>query len=534
MVAVVPADSDRSRPEAEIRRSHVNLAPADADPQEHERRRARRMRTAAAAFISEVEELHVAQDDAESRSEPQRNQVASDGATRPDGTKPDGAKRPDGTKGSDGTTLDDASTGRPAPASGSRNAEPGAGPRGGKSVPAKGTRKAPSKRSKSPGVVGQPPNAQPPAAADVRPPVPRDVRPPGDGVAQRPRPSTAAPKRERTEPAPAVRTESRSADTATDVGATRARQPKPDAPAPRALPRSRQDPVLAEEPSHGARAIAFVVQRPQPYVAPGRSALNHWRLIAALSVVGLLAGALLGYLKAPTYTAETRLVVGKTAQLSNLASVPGLDAAGQSLAASYSRLVSTGTVRSSTAKKLGGSIGGGLSASPIPRSPVILVEGSASTPEHAAAIADAGSRALVEAVNALNQEQSASADALLNQYEETDRELLVAQTNLDGLKQQVSGVSGTALDNIQKQINLAQSQVDGLQVKLDALSSAYNGVYNPSKINTQVVQRVGDAEQTGSNRTRMIELGALVGLVAAGLLGLGVAVWLDLQARKHA
>jgi hypothetical protein len=518
MVVVGPRlEARRRRPEAGSRTSDVNLAPAEADLQNHERRSARGL---AAAVSSEVEELHVAQDDAESRSGPERGQAA------------DGAGR------SDGAALDGTSTRGRAPASAARTTDPAEGAsRATKGVPAKGGRKAAqAKRAKTTTAASDPADAPPRSVGDARPAASSGGQPSADAAPATPPASSPASSRERAEPAPAARTQTRTTATASpDAGTARVRPPSDaDASRPAPRPQARPDQGPAEEPPHGVRAIAFIVQRPQPYVAPGRSAQNHWRLVASLAILGLLAGVVLGYLKSPTYTAETRLVVGKTAQLSNLASVPGLDAAGQSLAGTYSRLVSTDAVRSSTAKRLGGSLDGGLSASPIPRSPVILVEGSASTPEQAADIADAGSRALVEAVNTLNQEQSASAEALLNQYEETDRELLVAQANLDTLRQQLSGASGTALDNIQKQINLAQSQVDGLQVQLAALSSAYNGVYNPAKINTQVVQRVGDAEQTGSNRTRTIELGALVGLVAGALIGLGLAVWLDVQARKHA
>jgi hypothetical protein len=165
---------------------------------------------------------------------------------------------------------------------------------------------------------------------------------------------------------------------------------------------------------------------------------------------------------------------------------------------------------------------------------VIRVESSANSSAQAVAIANAGSAALIDAVNTLNKQQDASSNELLSQYEAVDRDLLVAQASLATLKQQLAASSGTAAQNIQKQVNLTQTQVDGLQVKLQALSSAYNGVFNPTAINSQVVQRVGVAHATGDNRRSTMQIGLLIGLFVGGLLGLALSVWLDLQARRTA
>ena len=221
----------------------------------------------------------------------------------------------------------------------------------------------------------------------------------------------------------------------------------------------------------------------------GESARNHWQLVAACTLVGVLLGAVFGSVKTPNYTAESRLFVGKTAQLSNLASIPGLDAAGQSLAASYSRLATTDEVLQATAKSLGGSIDGSLSASPIPQSPIVRVEGTATTNEGALAIAEAGSKALVAAVDRLNADQDKSADAILKKYEKADLELVAAQAALQALKNQyaqlqAAGGSAAALADLQQQVNKAQTVVDGNQVKVNALSSAYSGVFNPTALNT--------------------------------------------------
>ena len=275
----------------------------------------------------------------------------------------------------------------------------------------------------------------------------------------------------------------------------------------------------------------ITLRHTRPFESPGRSAQNHWVMIAVLALLGMLLGAVFGFAKTPTYTAEARLVVGKTAQLSNLAAIPGLDAAGQSLASSYSRLASTDSVQQATAKRLGGTLNGSLSASPIALAPIVVVEGSATTSDGAVAIAKAGSAALVEAVNQLNADQNKSADQLLQQYKAADHDLLVATIALNSAKAQQAGNN---TDEAQAKVNSAQTEVDAAQVKLNALSAAYSGVYSPTAIDTQLLQRVGTASATGSNRRSSLEIGVLVGLVAGGLFGLGIAVVVDLRARRNA
>lgn len=292
--------------------------------------------------------------------------------------------------------------------------------------------------------------------------------------------------------------------------------------------------VATTEPSH-----TFLLHRARPYVSPGRSARNHWQLIVVFTMLGVLLGVAFGLVRKPTYTAESRLVVGKTAQLSNLASIPGLDAAGQSLAASYSRLVTTDAVQNDAAKRLGGSLNGSLSASPIPLSPVVLVEASAKNSSDAVALAKAGSAALIDAVDTLNQQQSQATEDILKQYQDADRVLIAAQINLNSLRGQYTaqlngGASAATLDDLQTKVNIAQTEVDAAQVKKDALAATYNGVFSPTALNSQVLQRVGTAAATGDNRKSTLEIGVLVGIVVGGLLGLGLAVWIDLRARSHA
>ena len=277
----------------------------------------------------------------------------------------------------------------------------------------------------------------------------------------------------------------------------------------------------------------FVVRHSRPYESPGRSARNHWQLITVFALLGVLLGAAFAFVRSPTYTAEMRLVVGKTAQLSNLASVPGLDAAGQSLAASYSRLVDTDEVQADTAKRMGGTLDGALSASPIPDSPVLRLDATAPSEERALALAKAGSQALVAAVNKLNEQQNQSAKKILDQFNAANQIVIDTQAQLNQLQATLAAQTTAAgADQVQTQINAAQAKHDTAKVEADALADAYSGVYQPTAINSQIIQSAGPPKDTGNNRRSTLEAGVLIGLVAGGLLGLGLAVWIDLRARK--
>ena len=82
-------------------------------------------------------------------------------------------------------------------------------------------------------------------------------------------------------------------------------------------------------------------------------------------------------------------------------------------------------------------------------------------------------------------------------------------------------------------MNIAQTEVDAAQLKKDAVAAAYNGVFSPTALNSQVLQRVGAVSTAGNNRKSTLEIGVLVGLVVGGFLGLGLAVWIDVRARSR-
>jgi transposase-like protein len=321
---------------------------------------------------------------------------------------------------------------------------------------------------------------------------------------------------------------SRNASSAASVSASELER----TPEARAV-RERTDLIPRHHVPMVARGLDRVLIAPgrRPYVSPGRSALNHWRLVAACTIAAVVVALGVGLTRKPTYTAQADLVVGKTVQLNNLAAIPGLALAGQQIASDYSRLISTEIVVKDAQRQLHGPLGGTLSASPIAQSPIIQVSASAPSSAHAVALAGAGSTALVNAVNKLNEQQSQAAAELLQRYQQADQVLLNDTRNLQALQQQQAANPGNAA--FVQQAVAAQTVVDSDKVKVDTLASDYSGTSTPSQLNEQLVQPVGHARATGSDRKTFLEIALLVAVVLGFAVGTGAGVVVDLRRRAH-
>jgi uncharacterized protein involved in exopolysaccharide biosynthesis len=257
------------------------------------------------------------------------------------------------------------------------------------------------------------------------------------------------------------------------------------------------------------------------------SVRRHWRLAAAVVAVAIMLGALASLVRPPRYTSEARLIVGKTSQLDNLAATPGLAVAGQELAAAYSRLLATASVQADIAKRLGGPIRGAVSGSPIAESPIIQVRATSSSANDARAIANAGARALVKAVNGINAAQKTLGDDLLAEYQTADAQQLKDSARLQDLQRQVTQAGAAATDAQRQQVIDAQTQVDADNLKLRALESDFQSALTPAQLNQQIVQPVGAAGSATNDRTKFLEMALVVAIVAGALVGLGAAVLVD-------
>jgi uncharacterized protein involved in exopolysaccharide biosynthesis len=220
-----------------------------------------------------------------------------------------------------------------------------------------------------------------------------------------------------------------------------------------------------------------------------------------------------------TYGAESRLIVGRVDV--EASAVPGVTAAFNTLAGTYSRLVAADDIKRRVLEKFGVSVlRGTISASPIPESPVIRIEVRASSPAQATKLADAAATALIDYVHELNTSASADADRILTDFGVASAELAAATTRRDADRAQ--GLPGAvALSNDEATVARAQQ-------RSQALSSLYVATLSRTQ-GSDIIRIVNRAGSTGGNRSARLKLTIGAGLAVGLLFSLALATLLANQ-----
>lgn len=268
------------------------------------------------------------------------------------------------------------------------------------------------------------------------------------------------------------------------------------------------------------------------YVSLGHTAARHVKLIAVVTVIGLVCGVGAAFLRPPHYTAEARIVVGTNATLANVQASAGLPAAEDSFAAEYARLITSSTVMSDVAARLHEpSLRGSLSASPIPQSPIIRVDATASSPNAAARLAEVGAEELILAVDKLNTGTAATVQGLLAKYEQVEGALGSEQAQIKALQARldVTPSGSPTVRSLRSRLVAAQGAADVDQLEATALSNQFQNQYSPYQQEEQTVKLTGPATSTGSDRKKVLEIGVIGGLIGGLVVGLAAAAVGDLR-----
>ncbi|HTW06355.1 MAG TPA: hypothetical protein VME46_02530 [Acidimicrobiales bacterium] len=309
---------------------------------------------------------------------------------------------------------------------------------------------------------------------------------------------------------------------------------------------SHVEPVLPLEGPAG-RALGYGPDNEPGYESIGRSALAHPVRVAVLTLLGLLLGAVIGYEYPPTYTANAQLIVGRTASLST-ETIPGFDVAVQSLASDYARLVTSSNVISATEGYLHSSrLPGNLSASPIPESSIIDVQATASSKAAAVALANAGAQGLTEIVTEITNNTQSQLAPIMSTYQKADSAAEAAsvqasllQTQLNNLLANIGKNGPTPVqtaeeDVLSSEIAAELTKSDTAKLQAQTYLNEYNNAVPPYQTQEEMVQPVGAAAYSGSNRTSLLEAAGLAGLVGGLVVGLALASLADsLKARRRA
>jgi len=293
-------------------------------------------------------------------------------------------------------------------------------------------------------------------------------------------------------------------------------------------------PPPAPEPARGDEQHTVVVRRDRhrPYrentldarVGPLTAGLRR-PVLTLLPILVLLVPALaLAVTRPATYGAESRLIVGRYDV--DTTAVPGVVAATQNLAATYSRLASTDTIIDKVAAQLRvapDAVRGHLSASPVPESTFIRVEATGSDPARALAVAQAGAQQLV-AYAASVSSGTRDDPALLNQVRDAYLQLEKATSARDAAQAALTRAraAGTGVEDAQNALTSLQSAVDVAKLRVDTLSASYSESQRIGS-GAGVASVVTPATATGSNRRQTLELAVALPVLGGGLLGLAMA-----------
>jgi capsular polysaccharide biosynthesis protein len=274
------------------------------------------------------------------------------------------------------------------------------------------------------------------------------------------------------------------------------------------------------------RLASDAPQTPAPRVEVLTALRRHW-FVALFPVVVFVAAAAVLALKRPVrYTSTATLSVGHV-YVSNPVGIPTIIEATQSLASVYSRAINASTVVQDTRRRLGrdaSSVTGGLSATPIPSSPLIRITAQSPTQHGAMALADAGAAALAVYINGQVRDSNQTT-TLSTRYRQASLAYRKALDTSDRLERRYAR-NPTKANKAAR--DSASAVTDTAALRRDALRASYQTAVQGG-ISSVGVQVFAPAGAPASDRGEKLQLLLFVGLL--GGIAAGMAFALILAAR---
>lgn len=244
-----------------------------------------------------------------------------------------------------------------------------------------------------------------------------------------------------------------------------------------------------------------------------RGLRRHWRLAVAIIAVCTLLGAALALLRAPVYTAETRLAVG-SGEMSNL-NIPGFPTASVAMAANYARWIDVSAQENFDLPE--GTLT--LTASPLPESNVLRLEATSTDSAVAKQAVTKAAENLVAEVNKVDAANDTT--ELVKQVQQYVPIVLRAQRALDRATAayQTSVTQNASEAQQQSRMEAMSAATADYRVKnmeLGALQDRYRRLVSQSSTEANLNQVGSGAALAGNDRFSFMQ--------RTGLLGFGVGV----------
>jgi capsular polysaccharide biosynthesis protein len=270
--------------------------------------------------------------------------------------------------------------------------------------------------------------------------------------------------------------------------------------------------VASPRSDHDFSSPAFPEPPPNPFQAVARH--PFLTLLPILVLVG--AAVALGLTREPTYTSDARLSVGDLNPGQQTA--PGVVEANQQLASAYSRAITAEEVVQNVSERTRmppGVVASRLSASPVPKSPLMTVKATGPTRAQAVRLANAATGALVGYVRSVSAANAGANDAL-RRYQEAQAAVKRAEDRLN------NAVTPADIDK-------ARSALAGAKLKARGLKGAYLAQAGSS--GTTPVAVLNRAEDASSDSTKTLRLYVVIGGLAGVFLGVALAT--SVASRRH-
>jgi capsular polysaccharide biosynthesis protein len=272
-------------------------------------------------------------------------------------------------------------------------------------------------------------------------------------------------------------------------------------------------------PAANSHAFATTRDAVRAPVGPLTAMLQRPMLVIAIVAVCAGAGVALGLLRAPTYSAESRLGVGGTDIDSQ--ALPGYVAATQSLAGSYARAIDSDAVLVSLSRATGepaAVLAGRVSASPVAESSVIRVASTSTGPADAVRLANAAAGALVRYVQGLGTSSAESRKVL-----DDLRAASLRVERLDRARRYLRARSAsTSSAAIQRRLQDNAADASAAEAEVKALGARYQNAQQTMPKN-DFINLLSSARAAASDRRSALELRAFTGTVAGLLLAAALA-----------
>lgn len=279
------------------------------------------------------------------------------------------------------------------------------------------------------------------------------------------------------------------------------------------------------------RLASDAPQTPAPRVEVLSALRRHW-LVALIPVVVFVAAAAVLAAKRPVrYTSAANLSVGHV-YVSNPVGIPTIIEATQSLASVYSRAINATTVVQDARRRLGreaASVSGGLSATPIPQSPLIKVSAQSPTPQGAVTLANAGAGALAAYINAQVRDNNQTG-SLATRYRQASLAYRRAADTSDRLARRYAQDRTTANKAARDR---AAAVADTAALRREALRASYQNAVQGG-ISSVGVEVFSPASVPASDRGQKTQLLLFVGLLGGVAAGLALALLLAARDLRRA